>query len=215
MKHIVDPEIEKYIEDRATPKSDLLNRIFRETYLEELKPHMVSGPFQGLFLSMITRMVNPKRVLELGTYTGYATLCLAEGLAEGGKIDTLERNEELRPKLESYFHEAGKGDVIDLLIGDAMEVMPTLEPGYDMVFIDADKKNYKNYYELSMEKIRQGGWIVVDNVLWKGLVIQEEEKPGRDTVAIKEFNNFVATDERVESIILPIRDGLLLARKLV
>jgi predicted O-methyltransferase YrrM len=200
-----------YLEQTCDKESDLLKQINRETYLKETMPQMLSGHYQGRLLSFLSKLVNPSRVLEIGTFTGYATLCLAEGLAEDGYLHTIEVNEELEPRLVNYFKQSAAADKIILHIGEALNVIPTLNETFDLVFIDADKKNNHNYYELVLDKVRVGGLILIDNVLWKGKVLEED--PDKQTQSIIEMNKQLASDPRVEKIILPVRDGLFLIRK--
>jgi len=210
--NITDPQIEKYIEGHCTPEPDLLHRINRETHLEVLLPRMLSGQVQGRFLSMLSWMMRPKRILEIGTYTGYSALCLAEGLAEDGKLVTLDINEELEDRVRGYFEAAGISSKVDFRIGNALEIIPSLEEVFDLVFIDADKKNYWNYFELVIDKVRPGGMILADNVLWSGK-IADEEKKDKDTLALRQFNRNVHQDPRVENVIVPLRDGISMIRK--
>lgn len=200
-----------YLEQTCDQESELLKRINRETYLKETMPHMLSGHYQGRLLSFLSKLTNPMRILEIGTFTGYATLCLAEGLSEDGRIHTIEINEELQPRLLAYFGESAFSEKIVLHIGEALKIIPTLTETFDLVFIDADKKNNHNYFELVLDKVRPGGLILIDNVLWKGKVL--EENPDNQTQIIIELNNQIASDPRVEKIILPIRDGLYMIRK--
>ncbi len=208
-------EIEDYAESHTTPESDLLNRINRETHLKVLQPRMLSGHYQGRVLSMFSRMLHPKSILEVGTYTGYSAICLAEGLAEDGRIDTIDINEELEPMVSQYFEESGYSDQIDFHIGNALDIIPKLNRRYDLVFIDADKENYSAYWEAVFDKVQIGGYIIADNVLWSGKVLDPVEiDSDRDTQALVAYNEMVQNDVRVENILLPVRDGLLIARKI-
>jgi predicted O-methyltransferase YrrM len=200
-----------YLEQTCDEENDLLKQINRETYLKETMPQMLSGHYQGRLLSFLSKLVDPSRILEIGTFTGYATLCLAEGLAVNGLIHTIEVNEELEPRLSNYFQQSTFSEKIILHIGEALKIIPTLKETFDLVFIDADKKNNHNYYELVLDKVRPGGLILIDNVLWKGKVL--EENPDKQTQSILTLNEQIASDQRVEKIILPIRDGLFLIRK--
>lgn len=200
-----------YLEQTCDQESELLKRINRETYLKETMPHMLSGHYQGRLLSFLSKLISPLRILEIGTFTGYATLCLAEGLSQDGRIHTIEINEELQPRLLAYFEESASSEKIVLHIGEALKIIPTLNETFDLVFIDADKKNNHNYFELVLDKVRPGGLILIDNVLWKGKVL--EESPDNQTQSIIELNNQIASDPRVEKIILPVRDGLYMIRK--
>lgn len=208
----LDPELAKYIEQHTDEEPTLLKELNRETQLKVLMPRMISGHFQGRVISMLTKMIKPKTILEIGTYTGYSALCFAEGLQEGGKLITLDINEELEDLVRSYINKSAYKDIIDYRIGDAAKLIPELNETFDIVFIDADKENYANYYDLIFNKVNTGGYIIADNVLWSGKVVGE--KIDKDTKAILEFNKKVQDDERVENVLFPIRDGLLIARKL-
>ena len=209
----IDPELNNYAEQHTSPETDLLQRINRETNLEVLVPRMLSGHLQGRILAMVSKMIRPSYIVEIGTYTGYSALCLAEGLAEDGKLITIEYNEELQKRISGYFNESNYTNLLDLRIGDAAAILPTLEAGIDLAFIDADKTNYLNYYNLVLAKLNPGGYIIADNVLWSGKVIEEVDPDDEDTNALKKFNTFVRQDERVENVLLPVRDGLMLIRK--
>lgn len=204
-------ELNTYLEQTSDEESDLLKYINRETYLTETMPHMLSGHYQGRLLSFLSKLINPCQVLEIGTFTGYATLCLAEGLAEKGEIHTIEVNEEQEDRLLDYFKQAGLSEKIKLYIGEALKVIENLNVTFDLVFIDADKKNNLAYYELVLDKVRKGGLIVIDNVLWKGKVL--DANPDKQTQAIIDMNIKIAKDSRVEKLILPVRDGVFLIRK--
>jgi len=204
-------EIDDYALGHTSPESDLLKKINRETHAEILMPRMVSGHLQGRFLSMVSHMIQPQVVLEIGTYTGYSAICLAEGLALNGKLVTIDVNEELETRVRSYFSQAGLENRVDYLIGDAAKLIPTLVDQFDLVFIDADKENYSLYYNLVFEKVRLGGFILADNVLWSGKVVQS--KIDKDTKAVREFNRKVADDPRVTTMLLPLRDGIMLIKK--
>ncbi len=205
-------ELSKYAEAHSERENDLLAQINRETHLHVLKPRMLSGHLQGRFLAMISNMIRPKRVLEIGTYTGYAALCMAEGLTEDGLLFTIDKNEELQSRVSGYFQSSEYTSKIKFLIGNALEVLPSLEEKWDMVFIDADKANYSAYYELVFDQVNRGGFIIADNVLWSGKVT-DDTKQDEDTIAIREFNRMVQEDIRVENVLTPIRDGLMIARK--
>ena len=206
-------DIQKYVEAHSDSETELLSKLNRETYQKVMMPRMLSGHLQGRVLSMICHMIKPERVLEIGTYTGYSAICMAEGLADGGKLITLDKNEEIEEMVRKYFHEAGLSNSIDYRIGDAMELIPEIEDEFDLVFIDADKKNYLNYYNLVIHKVRPGGFIIADNVLWSGKVVKTEGKTDKDTQAILDFNRSVHEDPRVENVLFPIRDGLMVLRK--
>ena len=207
----IQSDIQRYAEQHTSEESDLLKRINRETYAQVLMPRMLSGHLQGRVLSMVSQMIKPKVILEIGTYTGYSAICLAEGLTPGGKLITIDRNEELESRVREYFAEANLSDKIDFRIGNALSIIPTLRETFDLVFIDADKENYSRYFDLVIDKIREGGIILADNVLWSGKVLNE--KQDKDTRAIVEFNQKIHADRRVENVLLPIRDGILMIRK--
>ncbi len=209
----IPADIQKYVEEHSDNESELLEALSRETHTKVMMPRMLSGHLQGRVLSMLAHMIKPKCILEIGTYTGYSAICMAEGLAEGGKLITLDINEELESMVRSYFEKAGVTNQIDFRIGNAMELIPELEENLDLVFIDADKKNYTNYYNLVFDKVRSGGFIIADNVLWSGKVVKTEKKIDKDTQAILDFNRLVQEDSRVENVLFPIRDGLLVIRK--
>lgn len=208
---IINKKIDAYIDAHTDIEPEVLKLLNRETHLKVLLPRMLSGHFQGRVLSMISKMIKPHRILELGTYTGYSAICLSEGLAEGGKLTTIDINAELEPFVRSFFDKAGVSNKIDYIIGDGTKVVPELNEKFDLVFIDADKKNNGTYYDLVFDKVNPGGFILIDNVLWSGKVI--DEHPDKDTKVILAFNEKVQNDERVENVLLPIRDGVLLVRK--
>lgn len=209
----LDTELEEYVLDHTTSESGLLQKLNRETNAKILMPRMLSGHLQGRALSMFSRMIHPKNILEIGTYTGYSAICLAEGLKEGGKLYTIDINEELEVMVRRYLKEAGIDNKTEYIIGNAIEVIPTLNQTFDLVFIDADKENYLNYFELVFEKVSSGGFIIADNVLWSGKVIEPSEQLDKDTKAIVEFNEAIQNDSRVENLLLPIRDGLMVIQK--
>ena len=210
----ITQEIEEYCEAHSTPELELLYRLNRETNLKVMNPRMLSGHIQGMFLTSLVRMMQPKAVLEIGTYTGYATLCMAEGLPDDGIIDTIEVDVELEDMIRRYFLQSSNEEKINLHIGDAVEVIPTLDKTYDLVFMDADKEEYIRYYELVLPKVRKGGYILADNVLWSGKVLQEVKSGDKDTPAIRQFNDYVLQDERVRNFLLPLRDGIMVIEKL-
>jgi caffeoyl-CoA O-methyltransferase len=203
--------IQKYSEDHTSPENDLLKTINRDTNARVMMPRMLSGHMQGRILSMISKMVSPATILEIGTYTGYSAICLAEGLKQGGKLITIDINEELEGTVRNYFEQSPHAKVIDYKIGNALQIIPTLSTRFDLVFIDADKENYGPYYDLVINNVPLGGYILADNVLWSGKVL--DEKPDKDTRAIKEFNLKVQNDKRVENVLLPVRDGIMVMRK--
>ncbi len=206
-------DLQAYIEDHTEPESDLLQQINRETHLHVLKPRMLSGHLQGRVLSILSHMIAPKNVLEIGTYTGYAALCLAEGLSHGGKLVTIDNNEELSVRTRKYFAQSGYADQIEMIVGNASSIIPTLNQNWDLVFIDADKENYGNYFDLVIDQLRPGGIIIADNVLWSGKIVDASKKD-KDTEALRDFNDKVHMDERVQDVLFPIRDGLMILRKL-
>lgn len=208
----LDENILRYAEAHSDKENDLLNRINRETHLSVLKPRMLSGHLQGRILAMISKMIKPELILEIGTYTGYSALCLAEGLSNRGKLITIDINEELEDRVRGYFKESEFDNKIDYRIGDAKKIIPTINGSIDLVFIDADKEGYSLYYDLVIDKVTRGGFILADNVLWSGKVL--EKKPDKDTLAIIEFNRKVSEDPRVEHVLMPIRDGIMLLRKI-
>jgi len=209
----IDPLLDKYVCEHTADESDLLKKINRETHLEVLQPRMLSGHFQGRVLSMFSKMIRPERILEIGTYTGYSAICLAEGLTPNGKLVTIDINEELAARVRGYFAESPYSHQIDYLIGDAMELIPSLNEKWDIVFIDADKHNYINYYHLVFPMVKVGGYIIADNVLWSGKVIDTSQQD-KDTLLLREYNQLVHQDGRVEEVLFPIRDGLMIARKI-
>lgn len=202
-----------YVVAHSQEEPPLLADLSRQTHLKVLQPRMLSGPLQGRFLSVLTKLLQPKKILEVGTFTGYATLCLAEGLVKDGQIDTLDKNEELVDFQRSFFDRSTWGKQIHQHCGDAIEIIPTLEGQYDLVFLDADKKNYLNYLELLLPKIKKGGLLLSDNVLWSGKVLEETQKNDRDTAVLKEYNQKLAKHSQLETVLLPLRDGLTLSRK--
>ena len=208
----IDQDLSEYAGEHTSPETPLLRKINRDTHAKVLKPRMLSGHLQGRLLSMIAHMIKPSAILEIGTYTGYSAICLCEGLGPGGKLVTLEKNEELESILKTYFKEAGLANTIDLRIGNALKIIPTLDQKFDLVFIDADKENYSNYYDLVIDKVPAGGFILADNVLWSGKVLNA--KPDKDTQAILDFNRKVHNDPRVGNVLLPVRDGIMILRKL-
>jgi predicted O-methyltransferase YrrM len=210
--HLVSDQIENYIAQYSTAEDGVLQQLSRETHLKVQMPQMLSGHLQGLFLEMFSRLLQPKRILEIGTYTGYSGICLAKGLQPDGLLYTVDVNEELLPMVNRYFNEAGIGPKVKQLIGDARQIIPTLTEKFDLVFIDADKLNYSTYYDLVFDKVNTDGYIIADNVLWSGKVV--DEKKDKDTQAIHNYNLKVFEDKRVENFILPLRDGLNIARKL-
>jgi caffeoyl-CoA O-methyltransferase len=208
---LINESIQHYAEQHTSSESDLLKKIDRDTHAKVLMPRMLSGHLQGRVLSMISHMIRPQHILEIGTYTGYSAVSLAEGLQEGGKLITIDINEELEDRVRDYFTASSYGNKIDYKIGNAVEVIPALSETFDLVFIDADKERYSVYFDLVIDKVRNGGFILADNVLWSGKVL--DKKPDKDTRAILEFNKKIQDDPRVENVLLPIRDGIMLMRK--
>lgn len=204
-------DLQQYAEQHSADESELLKKINRDTHLSVLMPRMLSGHLQGRILSMMSKMIRPTYILEIGTYTGYSAICMAEGLRNNGKLITIDINEELHEKVSGYFKAAGLSQIVDYRIGNALEIIPELKNSFELVFIDADKENYSNYFDLVIDKVQQGGFILADNVLWSGKVL--DPNPDKDTKAIKEFNKKVSQDSRVESVLLPVRDGIMLLRK--
>lgn len=205
----IPKDLSDYAAAHTTAETTLLAKINRDTYANVLKPRMLSGHVQGRILSMISCMINPSAILEIGTYTGYSALCLCEGLQPNGKLITIDRNAELEDKVRAYFKDDNR---IDFHIGNALNLIPKIDTTFDLVFIDADKENYSNYFDLVIDKVRKGGFILADNVLWSGKVV--EPSPDKDTRAILAFNDKVHNDPRVENVLLPVRDGIMMMRKL-
>jgi caffeoyl-CoA O-methyltransferase len=209
----IDKDLAAYVEEHTSPETDLLKRLNRETNAKVMMPRMISGHLQGRVLSMFSHMIRPLSILEIGTYTGYSAICLAEGLQPEGKLYTIDINEELEAMVRKYFAEAGVEAKIEYIIGNALEVIPTLNTAFDLVFIDADKANNAAYYDMVFDRVNPGGYIIIDNVLWSGKVLNQT-KVDKDTANMIGFNRKVHEDPRVENVLLPIRDGLLVARKL-
>lgn len=208
----ISQELDDYVCAHTSKEPELLYELNRETHINVLQPRMLSGHFQGRVLSMLSKMIQPKDILEIGTYTGYSALCFAEGLAKDGHIITIDKNEELEDLVKEFVSKSEFKDQIKCVIGDAMEIIPTLKREFDIVFIDADKDNYVNYYNMVIDKVRKGGYIIIDNVLWSGKVLQPVEEDDISTKTLVELNDLVHNDDRVEEVLLPIRDGLMIAR---
>ena len=206
------PEMDRYLENHTSVEPDILKRLRKETFQKTTQPHMISGYLQGRLLSILAKMSQPKNILEIGTFTGYATLCLAEGLAKNGKITTLDVNEELAYLPEKYFQESKFSNQIDFQLIDAKSFLKKTDEVFDFVFIDADKENYVDYFKLIKPHIKSGAVVIFDNVLWYGKVLEENPKQ-KSTQIIKELNDMIAKDEDFENVILPLRDGLHLIRK--
>ena len=208
----ISKKLIEYISENSSKEPEILAKLNKETYQKVLQPRMLSGHIQGRFLSMISKIKSPSCILEIGTYTGYGTLCLAEGLSNGGKIFTIDRNEELLKIQNKYFEMSGKRDKIIQLTGNAKDILENLDESYDMVFIDADKENYIEYFNLVSERLNNNGIIISDNVLWSGKVLNSPSKNDDETNILIEFNKTLNEDERFETIILPLRDGLSISR---
>ncbi|MDT0293212.1 O-methyltransferase [Mesonia ostreae] len=212
--HFLSEELNHYIEQHSQKEPELLQQLHRETYQKILQPRMLSGHFQGRVLSMLAKLIGPKNILEIGTYTGYSALCLAEGMQTNGVLHTIDKNEELVDFQRKYFNHSSWGSQIHQHLGDALDLIPNLEENFDLVFIDADKQNYPNYFELILPKMNSGGIILSDNVLWSGKVIETLKKGDVDTEALLHYNKLLNKDPRVETVLLPIRDGLTVTRVL-
>ena len=211
---LIEPEIEAYCEAHTTEESDLLRRLYRETHLQTINPRMASGQLQGQFLSLVSKMIRPRRILEIGTFTGYSAICLAEGLTDDGILHTVEVNEEYEDRIRRYFSESADGQKIMLHIGDAKEMVPTLNEEWDLVFIDAEKTDYQAYYDLVFPQVRKNGFMLIDNTLWNSKVVHEVRHNDHDTQAVMAFNDRVQRDPRVRNLLMPFRDGLMIIEKL-
>ena len=208
MSDIVNNKIEDYIRKNSSKEPEILKDLNKETYLKVLNPRMLSGHIQGRFLSIITKLIKPKKILEIGTYTGYSAICMAEGLIENGIIHTIDINEELVSIQNKYFAKSKCNNSIIQHVGDARNIIKSINEKFDLVFLDADKENYIEYYELVIEKVRKGGLIIADNVLWTGKVVEPKKDDDELTQYLIDFNKMINEDDRVENIILPLRDGL-------
>lgn len=209
----ISKSLSDYCENNTSAETEILAQLNRETHLKVVSPRMLSGHLQGRFLSFISKLQQPKLIVEIGTYTGYSALCLAEGLHPEGKLISIDVNEETSAFAKAFIEKTEYTNKIDLVLADAKDYIPTIKEPIDLVFIDADKKNYLNYYHLVINKLNSGGLIIADNVLWSGKITMPEEEMDRETLALHQFNQFVQQDERVENILLPIRDGLMVVRK--
>lgn len=207
-------DIEAYVLRHTPNESAILHKINRETHLKVMQPRMLSGHFQGQLLRFLVEMIQPKRILEIGTYTGYSAIAMAQGLKTGGKLITIDVNAELEKMISNFIIEAGLADKIEQITGNAIEILPTLTEKFDLIFIDADKRNYRNYLDLVLNNLNTGGYILTDNVLWSGKVTMPKEKMDLDTRLIDEFNDDVQNHPQLESILLPVRDGLYISRKI-
>ncbi|WP_299048184.1 O-methyltransferase [uncultured Polaribacter sp.] len=210
--HFLPENIDNYVVRHSQQEPKILQELSKETWQKVLNPRMLSGAFQGRILSMISKLVQPKTVLEIGTYTGYSALCFAEGLQPEGKIITIDKNEELATLQNKYFEKSGYRNQIEQFVGDATQIIPKLNTTFDLVFIDADKSNYINYFHLIIDKINPGGIILSDNVLWSGKVVEKLDSKDTDTKVLLEYNNLLNADNRIETVLLPIRDGLTVSR---
>lgn len=212
--YFIPEELDDYVVKHSEDEPELLQQLNRETFQKILQPRMLSGHYQGRLLSIISKLVNPKNILEIGTYTGYSALCLAEGMQEDGELHTIDINEELIDFQRKYFDKSNYGNRIFQHLGDALQIIPKLDKTFDLIFIDADKENYPSYFNIIINKLNIGGIILSDNVLWSGKVIEPLKKDDVSTKALLEYNRLLKEDERVETVILPIRDGLTISRKI-
>ncbi|MEZ7945390.1 MAG: O-methyltransferase [Flavobacteriaceae bacterium] len=205
-------KIDDYSVSHSQKEPQILQELTKETWQKVVNPRMLSGAFQGRVLSMISKLIQPKNILEIGTYTGYSAICIAEGLQEHASIDTIDKNEELADLQNKYFEKSGFRNKIIQHVGLALEIIPTIHKKFDLVFIDADKSNYSNYFHLIIDKMNKGGVILSDNVLWSGKVVEKLDPKDQDTKALLEYNKLLNTDKRIETVLLPIRDGLTISR---
>ncbi|MBQ4822254.1 O-methyltransferase [Aquimarina sp. MMG016] len=210
--HFIPEALDTYVVHHTQQEPELLRQLTRETYQKILQPRMLSGPYQGRVLSMLSKLIRPKSILEIGTYTGYSALCIAEGMQKDGILHTIDINEELERFQRKYFNLSPYGDQIHQHIGNATEIIPDLDLKFDLVFIDADKPNYSTYFDLIINKMNRGGIILSDNVLWSGKVIEKLEEDDLSTKALLAYNKLLADDDRIETVLLPIRDGLTISR---
>jgi predicted O-methyltransferase YrrM len=214
MFDIISPAIQQYCDDHTQPESEVLKKLTRHTFANVLQPRMLSGHFQGRLLSMFSHMIKPKYILEIGTYTGYSAICLAEGLQEGGRLITIDVNPEQEDNIHRFIEEAGMKNSIQFIVGDAYNIIKTLPYKFDLIFIDADKPNYLKYYNQAMDCLNIGGYVIADNVLWSGKMVDEKSLlKDNDTQLLDSFNKHLHNDQRLEHILLPIRDGLMMGRK--
>ena len=209
----INPQIEKYIIDHTSDEDPVLAELNRRTHLDTVHPQMLAGKMQGRFLEFISRMISPEKILEIGTFTGYSAICLAKGLRQNGHLYTIEKNDELISFAAGFFKKTGLTDRITQLSGDARKIIPSLNCMFDLVYIDAEKSEYCDYFNLVIDKVRPGGWIITDNVLWGEKILESIAQTDNSTRGIVEFNELVYNDDRVENLILPIRDGVMLIRK--
>ena len=212
--HFIPEELDNYVVNHSEDEPELLRELTRETYQKILQPRMLSGHYQGRLLSMISKLTHPKNILEIGTYTGYSALCLAEGLTDDGELHTIDINEELVDFQRTYFDKSPYGKQIFQHLGNALEIIPSLHKTFDLIFIDADKDNYPAYFKVIIDKLNPGGIILSDNVLWSGKVIEPLKEDDFSTKALLEYNTLLKEDKRIETVVLPIRDGLTISRKI-
>lgn len=211
--NIADESLEQYILEHIDKEGDYLRALYRDTNVKLMRPRMASGHLQGRMLKMFVRMIRPKQVLEIGTYSGYSALCMAEGLDKGALIHTFEINDEQEDFTRPWLERSIFADKVKFYIGDALELVPQMDVVFDLAFVDGDKRKYQEYYEMVLGKLSKNGYIIADNTLWDGHVLEESHSNDYQTIGIKKFNDFVATDTRVEKVILPLRDGLTIIRK--
>jgi caffeoyl-CoA O-methyltransferase len=212
--HFLSTLLEKYIQDSSEDEPELLKELSRETHLKVIQPRMITGHFQGRVLSMLSKIINPTNILEIGTYTGYSALCLAEGLRKEGQLHTIDINEELTDFQRQYFDKSGFGTQLIQHTGDALQIIPTLNMTFDLIFIDAEKREYLKYYDAVIKKTKPGSIILSDNVLWSGKVVEPVDEKDKGTKVLLDYNRMLKNDPRVETVLLPIRDGLTLSRVL-
>ncbi len=210
---MIDP-IEQYILAHIDPEGEVLERLNRDVHVNLLRPRMLSGHLQGRMLKMLCRMIRPTSVLEIGTYAGYSALCMAEALGEDATIDTIEIDDELEDFIQKHLDDSPYGNKVSLHFGDAFDIIPTLNKSFDLVFVDADKRSYSDYFDLVFDKVNAGGFIIADNTLWDGKVLETPDENDGQTIGILEFNRKIAADTRIEKVILPLRDGITLIHKL-
>jgi caffeoyl-CoA O-methyltransferase len=210
--HFLPNKIDDYVVNHSQQEPKVLQELSKETWQKVLNPRMLSGAFQGRVLSMISKLIQPKNILEIGTYTGYSALCLAEGLSSKGKVITIDKNEELETLQNKYFKKSGYRNQIEQKVGNALEIIPKINEKFDLVFIDADKSNYVNYFHLIIDKMNSGGIILSDNVLWSGKVVEALDPKDLDTKVLLDYNKLLNSDDRIETVLLPIRDGLTISR---
>ncbi|MDO5971637.1 O-methyltransferase [Flavivirga aquimarina] len=211
--HFIPEKLDDYVVKHSEDEPDLLQQLSRETYQKILQPRMLSGHYQGRILSIISKLTHPKNILEIGTYTGYSALCLAEGIQASGELHTIDINEELVDFQRKYFDKSGYGNQIFQHTGNALNIIPDLDINFDLVFIDADKENYPNYFNIVIDKLNPGGIILSDNVLWSGKILEELQPDDTSTKALLEYNILLKNDNRIETVVLPIRDGLTISMK--